>query len=154
VLKFFLWGKLLLLYVSLRCARMLCIKKQNRQLKATGSNTPSTTYVSIEGTHTIAAVFPTKNFNTWGWPYWPKHVVFLRNFKNFKSLKNNNCECEELTSVCTQRRTDCNWVESATGCYNIIPFRKLTTFFLNVGFSTFAITSQNSRITIRCNSIR
>jgi hypothetical protein len=40
------------------------IKKQNRQLKTTGSNTPSTTYVRIEGTHTIAAVSPTKNFNT------------------------------------------------------------------------------------------
>jgi hypothetical protein len=28
--------------------------------------------------------------------------VFLRNFKNFKSFKNFKCECEELTSVCTQ----------------------------------------------------
>jgi hypothetical protein len=106
------------------------MKKQNRQLKATGSNTPSTvstqtsshtiqrnftykdsnkifsrmlqTYMRIEGIHTIAAVSLTKNFNTWGWPYWPKHVVFLRTFKNFKSFTNFKCECEELTSVCTQ----------------------------------------------------
>jgi hypothetical protein len=28
--------------------------------------------------------------------------VFLRTFKNFKSFKNFKCECEELTSVCTQ----------------------------------------------------
>jgi hypothetical protein len=33
-----------------------------------------------------AAVSPT-NFNTWGWPYWPKHVVFLRTFNEFKSFK-------------------------------------------------------------------
>jgi hypothetical protein len=26
----------------------------------------------------------------------------LRTFKNFKSFKNFKCECEELTSVCTQ----------------------------------------------------
>jgi hypothetical protein len=31
-----------------------------------------------------------------------KYVVFLRTFKNFKSLKNCKCECEELTIVCTQ----------------------------------------------------
>jgi hypothetical protein len=58
------------------------VRKQNRHLKITGSNTPSTPYVRIEWTHTIAAVSPTKNFNTWGWPYCPKHVVFLRTFKN------------------------------------------------------------------------
>jgi hypothetical protein len=52
--------------------------------------------------HTIAAVSPTKNFNTWGWPYWPKHVVFLGTFKNFGSFESLKCECEELTSVCTQ----------------------------------------------------
>jgi hypothetical protein len=49
-------------------------------------NTPSTTYVRIEGTHTIAAVPPT-NFNTWGWPYWLKQVVFLRTCNEFKSFK-------------------------------------------------------------------
>jgi hypothetical protein len=26
----------------------------------------------------------------------------LRTFKNFKSFKNLKCECEEVTSVCTQ----------------------------------------------------
>jgi hypothetical protein len=26
----------------------------------------------------------------------------LRNFKNFKSFKNFKCECEKLTSVCTE----------------------------------------------------
>jgi hypothetical protein len=32
------------------CVPSLRIKKQNKQLKTTGSNTPSTTYVHIEGT--------------------------------------------------------------------------------------------------------
>jgi hypothetical protein len=34
------------------------IKKRNGQPRITGSNTPSTTYVRIEGTHEIAAVSP------------------------------------------------------------------------------------------------
>jgi hypothetical protein len=29
-------------------------------------------------------------------------VKFLKVLKNFKSFKNFKCECEELTSVCTQ----------------------------------------------------
>jgi hypothetical protein len=39
-----------------------------------------------EGTHAIAAEqqqFPPLDFNTGGWPYWLKHVVILRTFKNF-----------------------------------------------------------------------
>jgi hypothetical protein len=40
---------------------------------------PTTAYVRIRGDITAAtaraAVSPTKHFNTWWWPYWPKHVV-------------------------------------------------------------------------------
>jgi hypothetical protein len=98
--------------------------------------------VHIEGTHEIAAVFPTKYFNTRGWPYWPKHVVFfknfLRTFKTFGSLHilNVNVFAHKTEKIFT----DCNWehfdvMTVAYSCFMVKFFLKFVCWYIEIYYN-------------------